>query len=211
MVICPSCGSSRTRNDYKPAPIFLRVVGVRALLCDNCNFQFRAFSPVPPKSRRPRHTTRKADVFNSAESVDLGQLSFNESSAERHEPKLTLPMTPKPSQPMQMRQPMQIGLAVATAQSRSGVVVDQIAPVRQDLRTEITKLYAQEAKAELRARLKNEEANSSALTCPECGSHNIKRRKRNLFERVFLSITDHKPYVCRKCETDFYSKSSEQE
>lgn len=210
MVICPSCGSSRTRNDYKPAPIFMRVVGVRALLCDNCNYQFRAFSPIPPKSRRPRHTTRKADVFNSAERVDLGQLNFNMPPSERLEPKLTLPVTPKTSKPLQMPKPMQISLAVAS-QSRSGVVIDQIAPVRRDLRTEITKLYAQEANAEFREKSKTEVGSSLSLTCPECGSHNVKRRKRNVFERVFLSITDHKPYVCRKCETDFYSKTSEKE
>jgi len=188
----------------------MRVVGVRALLCDNCNYQFRAFSPIPPKSRRPRHTTRKADVFNSAERVDLGQLNFNMPPSERLEPKLTLPVTPKTSKPLQMPKPMQISLAVAS-QSRSGVVIDQIAPVRRDLRTEITKLYDQEAKAEFREKSKTEAESSSSLTCPECGSHNVKRRKRNVFERVFLSITDHKPYVCRKCETDFYSKTSEKE
>lgn len=107
---------------------------------------------------------------------------------------------------------MQFGAAVATAQPQSGIVVDQVAPVRRDLRTEVTKLYAQEPRAELGANPKNQAQaaeSSLALNCPECGSHSIKRRKRNLFERFFLSFTDHKPYVCRKCDADFYSKCTD--
>ena len=52
MVVCPSCGSSRIRNDYRPAPLGLRMVFIRALLCDYCNLQFRAFSLAPPRHGR---------------------------------------------------------------------------------------------------------------------------------------------------------------
>ena len=215
MVTCPSCGSSRIRNDYKPAPIVLRVIGIRALLCDNCNFQFRAFSPLPPKSRRPRNTSRKAEPFPASEAVsfgkvDLDKLDFHSPPEEKRESKLALPISTKPSPSIQ---PLQMGVAVAAGQTQPGMVIDQIAPVRQQLRTEITKLYAHEAneRAAKANRMVQEAVQSSALACPECGSHNIKRRKRNLFEKAFLSFTEHKPYICRKCEAAFYIKSSEQD
>jgi len=221
MVTCPSCGSSRIRNDYKPAPIVLRVIGIRALLCDNCNFQFRACSPLPPKNRRPRNPMRnKAESFLATESVspgkvDLEKLDFPALPAEKREQKLALPISAKPSSSLQ---PMQMGVAVAAGQSQpaivSGVAVDQIAPARQDLRTEITKLYALGASPERAANashLAQEAVDSTALACPECGSHNIKRRKRNLLEKTFLSFTDHKPYICRKCDAAFYAKSVEQD
>jgi hypothetical protein len=73
MALCPSCGSSRVRSGYRPAPLPLRVIGIRALLCDNCNLQFRAFSPLPPK-HTPRKSRRRADTFNPSPVVDLEQL-----------------------------------------------------------------------------------------------------------------------------------------
>ena len=59
---CPSCNSTHVRSGYRPAPFPLRIVGFRELLCDNCNYLYRAFSPLPPKhARRPQ--PRKADAF----------------------------------------------------------------------------------------------------------------------------------------------------
>lgn len=211
MVTCPSCGSSRIRNDYKPAPIILRAVGIRALLCDNCNFQFRAFSPIPPKTRRQRTSTSKKNTFNSAEVVELSQHNYNSPPTERRDPVMALPMSANTSHPIRQ---MQMGVAVATAQTRSQIAIDQATSVRQNLRTEITKLYRHNAGAEVSAipsRVSDEEEHFSTLTCPECGSHNTKRRKRNFLEKTFLSLTDHKPYVCRKCDASFYSKSVEQD
>ena len=74
MALCPSCGSARLRNGYRTAPFPLRLVGIRTLLCDHCNYEFRAFSPLPPKSSRHRQHKRKADVFNNAPAVDLHAL-----------------------------------------------------------------------------------------------------------------------------------------
>lgn len=208
MLVCPSCGSSRIRNGYKPALFILRIIGIRALLCDNCNFPFQAFSPFPPKNRRPKQTA-KADVYPVAPAVDLDQLRPNLRVVEPSEPK---PAQPIPSQPATIKQPAPIGLAVATAKPKSEpspIVVERVAPARQGLRTEITKLYSQkvqQAPEELPAA-----TNSSSLACPECGSHNIKRRRRNFFERTFLSVINQKPYICRKCDATFYSKPDEEE
>ena len=57
MARCPFCGSERIRNGYRLAPLPLRAVGIRELLCDYCNRQFRAFSPWPPKQHRYRSQT----------------------------------------------------------------------------------------------------------------------------------------------------------
>lgn len=41
---CPKCHSSRIRKGYKPTPFPLRLVGLRHLLCNDCNLLFTGFS-----------------------------------------------------------------------------------------------------------------------------------------------------------------------
>ncbi|MBK7598555.1 MAG: hypothetical protein IPJ07_08540 [Acidobacteria bacterium] len=53
MVVCPGCGSSRIRDDYRPAPLILRVIGIKAL--------FGVFDAV-----------EKAPVLSSFECPDCG-------------------------------------------------------------------------------------------------------------------------------------------
>lgn len=213
MLVCPSCGSSRIRNGYKPSMFVLRIVGIRALLCDNCNYPFQAFSPFPPKTRRPKQFA-KADVYPVAPAVDLEQLKPSLPVAEPQGLKLVPPVSAKPVQSRQSEsQPVSVAAAVtAPSEATAKVVVDRVAPARQGLRTEITKLYAQ------RVQEKSEElpqvihqTSLASLACPECQSRNVKRRRRNFFERIFLAFTDHKPFICRNCDAVFYSKSSEQE
>lgn len=210
MLVCPSCGSSRIRNGYKPAMFILRVVGIRSLLCDNCNFPFQAFSPFPPKTRRPKQFA-KADVYPVAPAVDLEQLKPSSPAVEPPGLKLVPPVSAKPAQNRKPEpQPASVTAAVAVPEPPAKVVVDRVAaPVRQGLRTEITKLYAQ------RVQEKSEELpqtiHQTPLTCPECQSRNVKRRRRNFFERTFLAFSDHKPFICRNCDAVFYSKSSEPE
>lgn len=207
MLVCPSCGSSRIRNGYKPAFFLLRIVGIRALLCDNCNFPFQAFSPFPPKNRRPKQSA-KTDQYPVAPAVDLDQLKPTRPVASQRELKLVPPVAAKPipaSQPVKQSVPAAVAVA-AQPEVVAEVGADRVAPVRQGLRTEITKLYAQ------RVQEKPDEVTAHAsITCPECQSRNVKRRRRNFFERTFMAFTDHKPYVCRNCDATFYSKASEQE
>lgn len=59
---CPSCNSTHVRSGYRPVPFPLRVIGYRELLCDNCNYLYRAFSPLSPKHTK-RPPSRKADAF----------------------------------------------------------------------------------------------------------------------------------------------------
>lgn len=218
MVVCPSCGSSRIRNGYKPAPFWLRVIGMRGLLCDNCNFPFRAFSPFPPKSRRPQHTQRKADVFNAAPVVDLSQIQ-QQPVLEKHKisvaappmERLELKVVPAPAEKFEF------ATTSSSAPASARVVTDHIAPARSNLRTEITKITAQGSPAIIKApaqppRQKVQLApNSPSQTCPECNSHNLKRRRRNFLERTLLTFSEHKAYNCRNCGAAFYAKSEERE
>ena len=198
MVICPSCGSSRIRNDYKPAPIYLRIIGVRSLLCDHCNYPFRAFSPLPPKTRRPRALTQRADVFNPAPDVDLAQI--------KQSPVIEKPEFVRSGPPQE-----KLNLLVTTSSPASQqvqIVMDQITPVRNDLRTEITRIHPQGIKTQSNGKRKAQlEQASSSQMCPACDSRNVRRRHRNLFERTFLSITEHKAYSCRDCGASFYARN----
>lgn len=194
MVTCPSCGSSRIRNDYKPAPFYLRIFGIRGLLCDHCNYPFRAFCPLPPKTRRPRVFMKKADEFPAAPAVDL--------TAIRRDP-----MAEKVDLKQSAPPPEQLNFGVPSSSHDSQemrIVTDHITPVRNDLRTEITRVHVQEAKPLPNGRLAD---SSSAQVCPECSSRNVKRRHRNFLERTVLSITEHKAYSCRNCGASFYARS----
>jgi len=214
MVVCPSCGSSRIRSDYKPAPFFLRLVGIRGLLCDNCNFPFRAFSLLAPKTRRPQHSKRKANVFNPAPVPaivgDLAQVR-QPVPVEKTELRLVKP----PSGKLDFAVVASATPSPASTQAR--VVTDQIAPVRNDLRTEITRIHAPGAKepsqlngAQLEPPV-SAVATSATHVCPECNSRNIRRRRRNFVERTLLSLGEHKAYVCRECDASFYAKREEHE
>lgn len=188
MAVCAACGSARVRNDYKPAPWWLRLIGVRALLCDYCNHQFRAFAPLSPKTRRPRQSIQKADAFNAAPVVNLHQL-------ERRDP------TPKPAP--------QIEPARIINLNRAPLVNEQIAPARNELRAQVTRLHVQSGQAEGEQSAPPEQttpAATSAPACPACGSQNLKRRHRNTVEKAVLSFTAHKAYHCRDCGAAFYAK-----
>jgi len=54
MQICPRCGSSRIRHGYGRERFGLRLIGVRELLCNQCNLSFTRFvlPGMMPKSNR---------------------------------------------------------------------------------------------------------------------------------------------------------------
>ena len=81
MAICPACGGSHVRSGYRPVVFPLRLLGIRELLCDDCNYLYRAFSPLPPKTPHRRRTERKADAFAPGGKIDLATL--NSSKRER--------------------------------------------------------------------------------------------------------------------------------
>jgi hypothetical protein len=198
MVVCPSCNSSRIRNDYKPAPLWLRLIGIRALLCDHCNRQFKAFCPISPKrtlkSGKSRRDQRSNEISKLAPRVDLGQLRQNVADA-------------------QLRQADSIDrMRLSLEPNESGeVVTGQELPVHYDLKTQVLKLHLQGAQGTKDAASDRAgQANpNSALQCSECASHNVKRRHRTAIERAALALTDHKAFSCRDCGASFYAKSDE--
>lgn len=223
MVVCPSCGSSRIRNDYKPAPVLLRVAGIRALLCDHCNHQFRAFSLRQPKRTIPPEATRKADVFNPAPAVDLNQL--------KTKPVETKPPDKKAEQKAEKKKdaPRRISLKnLHRAKSQHPPVNGELVyPRPRDLRTRITTLYEQGIRQAEALKEADSAANPSLSTasseheaicasicpaiCPECSSYDVRRRPRNTLERAIFSITDHKAYKCLSCGASFYARPEKDE
>ena len=67
---CPKCRSARVRRGYKDTPIVLRMIGVYALLCDNCNLLFTGFAvpgTVPARGRRRKKQRASEDRRDDAD------------------------------------------------------------------------------------------------------------------------------------------------
>src|SRR5438128_9273876 len=64
MQICPRCGSTRVRHGYGRERFGLRLIGVRELLCNQCNLSFTRFvlPGMMPKSshRNKKHRDHEA-------------------------------------------------------------------------------------------------------------------------------------------------------
>ncbi|MGH9765906.1 MAG: hypothetical protein ACREAB_00610 [Blastocatellia bacterium] len=195
------------RNDYKPAPLALRIFFIRALLCDHCNHQFKAFSLREPNGRAQRHPARKAALFNqalAAPAVDLTRLNDGAAGVKESE---SLVQSDQPRR-------LTIDLAALRLQSKTqqevpgAIVIDQNSQTCGDLRTEITRLYAQDANDQPHQKSLDRERPSlpTAPACTYCGSTNVKKRHRTILERMAFSVTDHKAFTCRSCGELFYSK-----
>jgi transposase-like protein len=225
MVVCPSCGSSRIRNDYRPAPLILRVIGLRALLCDNCNRQFRAFSPAPPRTRALRSTTRRLNgSHQTARSLNLATrpLSQNLSSPSRELPgreqiKLELEasrlfLSIESNQDPQIKVDLTGFVSSRSERSESQPLNGNGShvPIPHDLRTEIAKLQDVQSMKEAPGLNGVNGRHKTSITCPECGSNWVRRRQRSGLERVIFAITDHKAFICRSCDASFYTRIDEE-
>jgi predicted RNA-binding Zn-ribbon protein involved in translation (DUF1610 family) len=179
MIVCPSCGSTRIRNDYRPAPLMLRVIFIRALLCDYCNLQFRAFSLAPPRSGRKPHS--------------IANTIIKEVQIER------------PPLKIQRKSDLS-GLGPAEDDGSIPESAAAIIPIQSDLRTEIARVQeARNAKEAQEANLPKEHQKASAA-CPECGSSWVRRRQRSGLERAIFAFTNHKAFICRSCDASFYAR-----
>jgi hypothetical protein len=95
MAICPACGGSRVRSGYRPVAFPLRILGIRELLCDDCNYLYRAFSPLPPKTPHRRRQERKADAFAPGGKIDLASLNSDKRArSSESTPSLTIKIPP---------------------------------------------------------------------------------------------------------------------
>ena len=95
MPSCPSCGSSRLRGGYRTPHILLRLFGIRELLCNDCNYLYRAFSPIPPRPSRKHQSSRKDATITKEGS---GARDLNPQVPPRpRPPPPPQPATPKPA------------------------------------------------------------------------------------------------------------------
>jgi|SRR5215213_8119522 len=68
---CPRCSSERIQRDYDDAIIFLRVVGMHKLLCNDCGLGFKGFDPqgklqrLPSQETKPRRNRRRAPRYGA--------------------------------------------------------------------------------------------------------------------------------------------------
>lgn len=207
MAVCPSCGSSRLRNGYHAAPLPLRFMGIRTLLCDNCNYEFRAFAPIAPKRQQSRRSPRKADVFNLAPAVDLQAIgrpgAARPAPAAVHFDRTALPVSP--------------AVTAVPANERAGAFeneggelddADDFAPF--DLREKIAEappaLPTEEPLLRLKEDLEERRSNSANRTCPACGEHEAVRRHRQTWEKFVFGLTQIRPYFCPSCGQQFYAR-----
>jgi len=192
MVVCPACGSSRIRHDYRPAPFYLRIFLIRALLCDYCNRQFRAFSLRMPGERQSNRPKRRADTFVSAPDRREGRIDLSAGRPSGGENRELLDQIVKRHRP-------------AGGELPGGQAIDQ--PTRQV--GETGPVVAGAPVGEGAARKGMDEAIPEpglSIACPDCGSSRVKRRPRKPLERLAFSITDHRAYVCRECQRSFYAR-----
>ena len=203
MVVCPGCGSSRIRDDYRPAPLILRMIGIKALLCDHCNRQFKAFSLRSSQNRLPRHASRKADVFNRAAAVDLNRLS--------EELQVSLAIDKSSNSAADL---MQAGGQMEVQDFRSGlsglnpVEAEPVDPAKPEngLRAKIDRIHQEGRQGGVFEALEKVPVLSS-FECPDCGSVDTRRRTRSSIERAVFSMTDHRAYSCNSCGASFYAKA----
>jgi len=194
--VCPACNSSRIRNDYKAAPIYLRIIGIRSLLCDYCNFQFRAFSPLNPKkdkTKRRKGALPSPDQ-NSVKKIDLKQLSQKSSLNNLDRNSTNGSITTRPP----------------------SVVGELVEEFSEKFSTEVMRLieenFGKSKSRQLTEKEKEEQREQEKMPiCPECWSKRVKQIHRNSLEKVFLSITDHKAFYCRSCGYSFYAKLENRE
>ena len=195
MATCPSCNSPRLRSGYRKTPLALRAVGVRTLLCDSCNCEFRAFSPLPPK--RARHRTSKADIFNQAPAVDLQAIGEPGNVAVRRNghavkfDRTTLPQGAEAVLPLPVKEtPEELRQRISISAAPAAPTEEPLMKLREEM----------EARREA----------AGHHVCPRCDSPMTKRRHRKGWEKALLSWTDWRPYVCSDCGASFHARRNHQ-
>lgn len=58
---CPRCKSRRIQHGFNDAPLGLRLVGIRELLCNNCNLEFKGFA-LPGSLKRVPSSREESSV-----------------------------------------------------------------------------------------------------------------------------------------------------
>jgi uncharacterized protein YlaI len=211
MAVCPACGSSRLRNGYRSAPIPMRLVGIRTLLCDNCNYEFRAFAPIAPKRQYARRSQRKADIFNLAPAVDLH--AIGQPGAARPVPAaIPFDRSALPTRPDQTTAPANAPATAAELENMSSGDDEDDDFMPPGLRAKIAEappsLPTEEPLMRLREDLEERRSHSASHACPACGAQEAMRRHRKPWEKLVFGLTPLRPYFCSNCGHQFYARRS---
>lgn len=217
MALCPSCGSARLRNGYRTAPLPLRMVGIRTLLCDNCNFEFRAFCPREPKRGNGQRSKRKADIFNAAPAVDLQAMDQPGLAAARRKPAAinfdrsalpvhaASPVATYDARPASSNLPRDFDDDLMPRPVASAVEGALPGNMRARISSPPSSVATEEPLIKLKEDLEERRKKGSSQICPQCESHDVSRRHRRLWQRIVFGLTQIRPYRCDNCGHAFYA------
>lgn len=196
MASCPSCQGSRVRAGYRPVAFPLRLLGFRELLCDDCNYLYRAFSPLPPPSGRRKSSSNKADVFMPAEvrkattNGDAEPVRYKQTattSANRQVQNRRAP-TSNPTQRTVSPPVPSVNTLKASPSAPAGPGPAMAAPIRVDPASNPAS-----------------SPKSTSPVCKYCGTSDTRRRARKLWERAAFAFSSKRPYLCNGCGKSFFA------
>lgn len=195
MASCPSCHGSRLRAGYRKIAFPLRLLGFRELLCDDCNYLYRAFSPLPPPSGRRKSPSQKADVFMPAEvrtattNGDTEAVRYKQTPtppANRQVEKKRVP-TSNPI-PRTVSPPVP---SVNTSNASRSAPARQSPPMSAPIRVDPASNPASSRR-------------SASPVCKHCGTSDTRRRARKPWERAAFAFSSKRPYLCNGCGKSFF-------
>ena len=196
MAQCPACRSDRVYKGYRPAPLLLRLIRIHEYLCEGCNLQFRAFSLLPPRSRRRKgkNKSHSQDDARLIEPTPVQKINIVEPT----------------SAPLPRKNPHVNPLLAQATSAGAASVSPPLSPPSRSASSDPPKatIKAQwqmpaEALEELETR---RQSHRSHQVCPQCGKTDTERRRRNLWEKVAFAFTSIRAYKCRICGNNFYAR-----
>lgn len=206
MAKCPACTSKRVYKGYRLAPLPLRLVRIHEFLCEDCNLQFRAFSVLPPKTRRRKNGNKK-NKHTQTDASSVSQVEAQEYTATVRQTNST------PIEKLMVAQaPSAKSASASVNQTVSATPVPPseppapappaktAAPQWQMSAQQLEEAAARHSSGE------SKRSHRSHQVCPHCGATDTERRRRKLWEKIAFAFTTIRAYNCRICGGDFYAK-----
>ena len=95
MQICPRCGSTRVRHGYGRERFGLRLIGVRELLCNQCNLSFTRFV-LPGMMPKSSHHSKKRRNHEAKDVTPPASAQSTAPASEQSNP----PVSPQSTAPV---------------------------------------------------------------------------------------------------------------
>jgi len=93
MQICPRCGSTRVRHGYGRERFGLRLIGVRELLCNQCNLSFTRFV-LPGMMPKSSHHSKKRRNHEAKDVTPPASAQSTAPASEQSNPPISPQSTP---------------------------------------------------------------------------------------------------------------------